>query len=154
MNAGDSDLCREVAAPEVAAADAAKQPVLAVTVEILGELRLLRLEVADDGHDDRIALGDFEHPEVVLDPRARLDLDRADGAERRRERAIARRQRRRPAVAAVLGPVYGAPCGRLGSKRWMCASMMGIAAGCCRAAGSDGRGGQRGEEVSAVHGGF
>ena len=82
-------LLRDVASPEVSVADAAKQRVLVVALEVLGELGLVRLEIADHADDDRILLRDLEDPQVVLDPRARLDLDRADDAERDRELPIA-----------------------------------------------------------------
>jgi hypothetical protein len=59
-----------------------------VSLEVLGKLRLVRLQIADDADHDRIALRDLEHPQVVFDPWARLDLDRADHAERDGEPAI------------------------------------------------------------------
>ena len=97
LQAGDErrrfDLRRDVAAPQVAAADAAEQPVLAIAIEILGKLRLLGFEVADHADDDRVALGDVEHPQVVFDPRAGFHLDRADDAQRPGQRAIPRRRR-------------------------------------------------------------
>ena len=91
MKSGFADLLRDVASPEVSVADAAKQRVLVVALEVLGELGLVRFEFADHADDDRIVLRDLEHPQVVLDPRARLDLDRADDAQRNRELPIALR---------------------------------------------------------------
>ena len=82
-------LLRDVASPEVAVADAAKQRVLVVALEVLGELGLVGLEIADHADDERILLRDLEDPQVVLDPRARLDLDGADHAQRDRELPIA-----------------------------------------------------------------
>ena len=111
------DLRRDVSAPQVPATDPTEQRVLAVTLQILRKLRLLGLQIADDPDDDRIQLGHLEHPQVVLDPRARFDLDRPDGPERDGQRAIASRQTRAPVGPRVLGPLYGAPCGRVGSKR-------------------------------------
>jgi hypothetical protein len=69
--------------------DAAKQRVLVVALEVLGELGLVRLEIAHHSDDDRILLRDLEDPQVVLDPWARFDLDGADDAERNGELAIA-----------------------------------------------------------------
>ena len=84
-------LLRDVASPEVSVADAAKQRVLVVALEVLGELGLVRFEIAHHADDDRIFLRDLEDPQVVLDPRARLDLDGTDHAERDRELPIALR---------------------------------------------------------------
>ncbi len=91
-------LRREIPPPQIAATNAPEQGILAIAAEVLGKLRLLGLEVADDRDDHGVLLCHLEHPQVVLDPRARLDLDRPDGAERRGKRAIARRKRghRRP----------------------------------------------------------
>src|SRR5206468_9525570 len=75
-------------------ADTAKESVFVITVEHLREVRLVGLEVADDANDDRVALGDFEHPEVILDPGTRLDFDGAHNPEWQGQAAIARRQRR------------------------------------------------------------
>src|SRR4029077_14454930 len=86
-------LLRDVASPEVSVADAAKQRVLVVALEVLGELGLVGLEIAQHADDDRIFLRDLEDPQVVLDPRARLDLDRADDAEWDRELPIPLRVR-------------------------------------------------------------
>ena len=88
---GVRGLLRDVASPQVPVADPTEQRVLVVSLQVLRKLRLVWLQVADHADHDRITLGDLEHPEVVLDPRARLDMDRADDAERDRERAIALR---------------------------------------------------------------
>ena len=68
-------LLRDVTSPEIPVADPAEERVLPVTIEVLLEFRLVGLQVADDADDDRVALRDLEHPEVVFDPRARLHLD-------------------------------------------------------------------------------
>jgi len=82
-------LLRDVSSPEIAAANPAEQRVLVISIEVLRKLRLLRLEIPDDAHDDRVTLRDFQDPEVVFDPWTRLDLDRADDTEWGREPAIA-----------------------------------------------------------------
>ena len=102
------DLSREVATPEIPATDAAEERILCVAPEILGKLRLLRLEIADGPDDDGILLCHLQDPQVVLYPGARLDFDRADCAERTSERPIARRKRwhRR---SGVLGTTIRCP---------------------------------------------
>ena len=82
-------LLRDVASPQVAVPDAAEKRVFPVAIEVLLELGLVGFEIADDADDDRVALRDFEHPEVVFDPRARFHFDGADRAQRHRELAIA-----------------------------------------------------------------
>ena len=94
MNAGFSDLLRDIPSPQIALPDAAEQRVLVIAAEVFCELRFVGLEVADDADDDRIPLGDVEHPEVVFDPGTCLDFDGADGAKRGRELAIPIRIRR------------------------------------------------------------
>ena len=66
-----------------------KSGMLPVPIEVLLELWLVGFEIADDADDDRVALRDVEHPEVVFDPRARFDFDRAHRTQRHRELAIA-----------------------------------------------------------------
>ena len=82
-------LLRDVSSPEVPVTDPAEERVLVVSLEVLGKLRLVRLQIADDADHDGVSLHDLEHPQVVFDPRARLDLDRADDTERDCEPAIA-----------------------------------------------------------------
>ena len=104
-----------------------EQRVLAVAIEVFLELGLVRLEVADDATMIVSFSRDFQYPEVVLEPRARLDLDRADRASGR-QLAIAvgiSRNRRltwhaRAAVRRALRTSR--------SNRWMCVSMMGMGA--------------------------
>ena len=90
---GALGLFRDVASPEVAVSDASKEPVLVISGQHFSEVRPRGLEVADHADHDGVPLRDFEHPQVVFHPRTRFDLDRADDAEGRRERAIAWRQR-------------------------------------------------------------
>ena len=94
--------------PQVAVADAAEQRVLVVAREHLREVGLVRFEVADDADDDRVAFGHLEDPQVVFDPRARFDLDRADDAERTRERGGSEEAGRVAAVPRLSGPVRDA----------------------------------------------
>ena len=104
MNAGDST-CAVMSRPHrFPHRMPAEERVLAIAIEIFRELRLFGLEIADNADNDRVSLGDLEHPEVVFDPWARLDFDRADGSKRRRQRAIAAGSAATGGLD-VLGPV-------------------------------------------------
>jgi hypothetical protein len=72
-----------------AVADAAIERVLGVPLDVFGELRLGRIQPPHDADDDRVRLGDRQVPEIVFDPGARFDDDRADDPRRRRERPVA-----------------------------------------------------------------
>jgi hypothetical protein len=61
--------------------DAQEQLVLYEAVEILRKCRVCWIDPSHQPDDDRVVLGDVEPPEVVLEPRARLDDDRANDAE-------------------------------------------------------------------------
>ena len=89
MKSGFVDCFDDVAPPQIPVADPAEERVLVVPLEELRKLRLVRLQIPDDANHDRVSLRDLEHPQVVFDPRARLDLDCADDTERDRETAIA-----------------------------------------------------------------
>ena len=86
------NLVHQVVSPEIAVPDAEKKPVLVVTVQIFLELGLVGLKIADGADHHPVRVHDFEHPEVVFDPWAGLDLNRAHNPQRRCQLAISRGQ--------------------------------------------------------------
>ena len=82
-------LLRDIAPPQIAVSDAAEERMLPVAIEVLLELGLVGFQIADHADDDRVALRNVEHPEVVFDPGARFHFDRADRTQRHRQLAIA-----------------------------------------------------------------
>ena len=83
------DLIHQVVTPKIAIPDAEEQPVFVVTVQVFLELGFFGLQVADGAHHHRVFLFDFEHPQVVFDPRAGFHLDGPDYPQRHCQLAIA-----------------------------------------------------------------
>ena len=71
-------LVAQVAVPQVATADAQKQRIFAEAIEVLREARLARLQVAHRADHQRVLLDRVQHPLVVFEPGAGLDLDGPD----------------------------------------------------------------------------
>src|SRR5437016_1973254 len=70
----------DVPAPQIPIANAAKQRVAVITLQILRKLRLARLQVPHRADNNGVLGRDVQDPEVVFDPRARFDLDSADNS--------------------------------------------------------------------------
>src|SRR6185503_1176244 len=68
----------DVTAPQVSISYPPKQRILVVPRQHVAVIRLVGLQIANDADDDRVALSDLEHPQVVFNPGARFNLDRAD----------------------------------------------------------------------------
>ena len=67
-----------------------------VPFEVLAKFRLERIEIADHADDHRLILDDHQHPEIILDPRARFHFDTANNTQRYRRLAeVAREKWRR-----------------------------------------------------------
>src|ERR1700690_603088 len=99
--------------PSQPVADPAEERVLVETLEIRPEVGRAGHQVPDGAHHDVVLARDIEHPLVVLEPAAALDLNGANDAQRLADGAVARRQRR----LVQYGDLRVGPWRALGTER-------------------------------------
>src|SRR5258708_2550168 len=86
LSAGDP--AGEIVIPDIAVAYSPKHWIPMEALQVFVKVRLLGIDVADHPYHDVVGVGDLQRPQIVLDPVARLHMDRAHDAERLRPTPI------------------------------------------------------------------